>query len=278
MQVRQLTQKPLDIYDKALLGIKPKPLLTKISRQELTSSHMDALEETILSKVEVLSGFADGNGKVRYLFQTLKFYDKNNVGYISFPDFLDVLQKFNLMNLSREAEDLFNRYDADMLGHVDCRDLAHRVYRLSPHNRTALSAAGKSTVFAQRSALAARGWQAGVRYVRQTLQLQSLDTLGFASLQDMVENIGVKTERVVNRRAFVALLLELTGRRDDDKVDLFAYLDALKVSVEANTYTLMYTHAPYVYILQSSYTYTYAYTYASTQCVHEHTHSFIPIL
>eukprot|EP01031_Cornospumella_fuschlensis_P025238 gene25238-30480_t len=241
MQARYSSKPSLQIYDEALLGIKPKALSIKLSRQEQADARVDALEDTILKKAEILSGFADGNGKARYFLQTLKFFDKKNLGYISFPDFLDVLQKFNLMNLSREAEELFNRYDADMLGHVDCRDLAHRLYRVPPHNRVVLSAAGKSTVFALRAALASRGWEAGVRYVRKALQLASLDAEEHASLQEVVEKLCAKTERTVSKRAFIALLLELTRRREDGKVDVGALIDALKSYMELSRKRLIRT-------------------------------------
>jgi hypothetical protein len=127
----------------------------------------------MLEKAEILSGFSDGNGKVRFFFHTLKSFDRNNVGYISFP-FLDVLLKFNLSGVHREAEELFNRYDQDMIGHVHCRELAQRLYKEPPYDKS-LSAADKSTVFAMRSVLAGRGCLAGVQYYRQAVRLPSLD-------------------------------------------------------------------------------------------------------
>eukprot|EP01031_Cornospumella_fuschlensis_P024725 gene24725-29877_t len=229
---RSKSKRQLEDERMEFLGAFSKASSFQKSRQELNDDKLDHIEEQLLKKAEILSGFADGNGKMRYLFQTLKFFDKNNVGYISFPDFLDVLQKFNLMNLSREAEELFNRYDADMLGHVDCRDLAHRLYRVPPHNCAVLSAAGKSTVFALRAALASRGWEAGVRYVRKALQLAPLDAEGNASLQEIIEVLFPITENKVCRRDFVSLLCELNDGRVDGKVDLFGFLSVMKSYME----------------------------------------------
>lgn len=210
-----------------LLGVRsteagPMPLK---SASELYNDKLDMLECQMLSKAEILSGFAPEQGRVRHLFHVFRFHDKNNSGYINFPDFLDVLVKFCLFGIQKEAEDLFNRYDEDMIGHIDCREFARMLYRCGPYRSLTVSA--KSVLYAMRAVLAGSYEYTGLRYCRAVMALPAVD--GFVELGDMVERILPLTGAWIHRRAFILLLSEMDRKRDD-MVSAGCFLKKLKVS------------------------------------------------
>lgn len=210
-----------------LLAVRPVDASASRSKQELMEEKLDRLEAQMLAKADLLSGFAAEYGKVRKLTQILKFHDKNDSGYTNLTDFADVLNKFNLVGVQREAEEIFNRYDEDMVGNVDCKELAMRLYKVEPY--CALSPSAKATLSALRAALLGKHEYTGLRYCRAAMRLESLDVKGCVAVGDLVQHILPRTGHAVSRRDFTALLSEL-DTRPGDRVLLQSYLKLLKVT------------------------------------------------
>lgn len=202
-------------------------------RALLFNEKLDELERKMMEKAEVLSGFASMSGRIRHLFHVFKFYDQNNSGYINYPDFLDVLNKFNLSGYQREAEELFNRYDEDMLGHVDCRELSLRLHKVPPFR--ALSDVGTMALFAIRAELCGGNEFLGFRYYRAVMRLASMDGDGFVTLADMLEHIYPRTSKNLTIKNFVVLLSEL-DTRGDNRVNAISFLRTIKVTLASFSY------------------------------------------
>lgn len=92
--------------------------------QARIAKHLAQLKE----KLDVLTGFGDDISKIRTVIQMLKFYDKSNTGYITIEQFYEFMLRFNFVAVNKEIEEIFNRFDEDMTGYADYREIAYGLY------------------------------------------------------------------------------------------------------------------------------------------------------
>jgi len=95
-----------------------------------SESKLDELERRLREKVNVATGFADDEVKVRKLKELFKFFDTDDSGFIDPAKFNAAMVKLNFVGVQREIESLFNRYDDDASGTIDYKEFSYHLFGL----------------------------------------------------------------------------------------------------------------------------------------------------
>lgn len=200
--------------------------MTDKPRRLAIEEKLDKLEVLIREKVEVMSGFAAEHAKLRHFVQLLKFYDKNESGYITYSDFYTLMLRFNFVGLTVEIEQLFNRYDVDMNGFVDYRDVAYRLYGIG--NAQKLLPAEAMTMERLRKMIAARSINATIRFCHIGKTSSKISADGFTEHAIALHMLTEESENRLPRKS-LSQLLDHYDCQGNGKVNVFDFLNDFKV-------------------------------------------------
>lgn len=208
------------------------------SKGQLLQAKLDRLEALMVEKSEAVSGFsARDSNRVRCLVNLFKFYDKTNTGYIYYNDFKDVMVRFNVVGATRDIEELFNRYDEDMLGFVDYKAMAHDIYNMNVYQKPTPAIA--SLLDEMRCSLAGKGVQGFADFTQAVNQLflKNADEVGTVHIDDAVSMLyshlssGRHFSYGVDREAF-ADALTCYSYHDKRQIDILYFNKVLKGGME----------------------------------------------
>jgi hypothetical protein len=99
-------------------------------RRTTLERQIDLIEQRIREKMDVSTGFADGEVKARKLEVMLKYYDSTGSGYLGYNEFFVALTKLNFVGVQREIEALFYRYDINSTGFIGYHEFAFGLFSL----------------------------------------------------------------------------------------------------------------------------------------------------
>lgn len=191
---------------------------------------MDRLEQLIADHVRDRTGHATDLVNVRALQQQLRFADKTDCGFISAQHFHEFLWRMNVIGatLAREGEMLFNRYDEDYAGSINCHDFALAVFGGGAVKR--FTGATLSLLHKFRGAVV----QCGLDFVLSFFDALSAcaDREGFAAQRVVVRTISTQmhSNYEIGPQELLTLLSVFDAKNSGD-VNVTALVKRLKVSV-----------------------------------------------
>ena len=141
----------------------------RASKMSLLEAKVDDLERRLCEKIEVTSGFGESEQQARKMQLSLKFFDTQRRGLLSYNDFFAAMTKFNLVGVQREIEALFNRYDEYVSGFVDYYEFSLRLWGLSP-NAITLDTASRAVITKLQGLLVSNGGASGYHRFMQTIK------------------------------------------------------------------------------------------------------------
>ena len=162
------------------------PIIPPMATEDDAADH---LQKLIRERFEIMTNFADLDRQAHELTKIFRKFDVDGSGSLTFDEFEKVLVEIKCNHVresSRRA--LFDRYDDDLNGQVNLRELKDGVFNLNPHplakkeNRKMLE-----TIRAQ---LAKRGGANGVRSLQRIFRI--LDASGDGELNQEEFLIGLK--------------------------------------------------------------------------------------
>jgi hypothetical protein len=193
-------------------------------------SKMQELERKIRTKIEQKTGFATDTNQIRYFNKALQFYDTQNNGLLSFPDFMTyVLQRLNFIGCNDELEAMFYRLDENLTGFVNYHDLVNQIYGkgMFPY----LSIDALETMERLRNSLIAKENESVIRFVLNLKSIPSLNLDGTAPLSSVVDYISGCIGRGLSTERLSFLLKQFIFSPGGTKVDISAFLRSFKVSL-----------------------------------------------
>lgn len=92
---------------------------------------LENLEDSIRTKLEVETGFADEVSRAHKLEMYFKFFDTDNSGQISYEEYFAAMTKLNFVGVQRDLEALFNKFDEDASGTISYKEFCSNLFGLS---------------------------------------------------------------------------------------------------------------------------------------------------
>eukprot|EP01031_Cornospumella_fuschlensis_P030917 gene30917-37363_t len=194
-----------------------------MSRKQLLDRKLSQLEEKIVEKNEVVSGFSELQEQVRHLAMTFKFHDRTNTGLINFEDFMAVMLKFNIAGVNRELKELFTRYDEDMNEEIDCNTLALQLYGFGVYKK--LDSKSKSTTEEIHSLLVQHNKV--FVFMKTAFHLMQNNGSAFVDKHDVTRLLNEYVGYRINHQLITSLLTFFPGE-DNSTVNLMRLLQEIK--------------------------------------------------
>lgn len=160
-------------------------------------SRVDRLETLIKERIASLSGHASGHASLRHLLQMLRYSDQTDQGYITYKNFQEFMLRLNLVGtVNRDIENLFNRYDEDLLGYLDYKDFANTLYGAGGCEK--LSPKALDYMHQVRQAIVSMGMEACLRFSALEEGFPGVDGQGFVSLASAVRSLSQYTQGAIS--------------------------------------------------------------------------------
>ena len=152
-----------------------------------SESKLDELERRLREKVNVATGFADDEVKVRKLKELFKFFDTDDSGFIDPPKFNAAMVKLNFVGVQREIESLFNRYDDDASGTIDYKEFAYHLFGLG--GKPQLDGNSKNIVEKVKARIINQGGASGFHGIKRILARMDTDGNGVLDHNELLEGL-----------------------------------------------------------------------------------------
>jgi len=190
----------------------------------------DHLQKLIRERFEILTKFADIDRQAHELTKIFRKFDLDGSGSLTFDEFEKVLVEIKCNHVresSRRA--LFDRYDDDLNGQVNLRELKDGVFNLNPHPLAKKE--NRKMLEHIRAQLAKRGGANGVRSLQRIFKI--LDTSGDGDLNQEEFLIGLKEMGIVIDKANVRIVVDLFDRNKDGHVNFNEFLGTVRGKLNA---------------------------------------------
>lgn len=199
------------------------------SKQRLIwARKVDDITARVKQKIEVLSGFKDVGGQVRYCENFFMFFDKSNSGFLNFSQVCIALKKLNFLGCHREIEAWFNYYDDDFTGMMNYSAFANDAYGTSKDARPHFDFSGIAIIEDVREKMVDIGGASGFYELSRLLNLRKCGADGSISrmeLADCLQQYGIDSNACSDVN--MSLLQKAFDPLHNNKVDVAAFLASL---------------------------------------------------
>ena len=179
-----------------------------------TEDDADHLQKLIRERFEILTNFADIDRQAHELTKIFRKFDRRS-GLADRPDeFEKVLVEIKCNHVRESCGALFDRYDDDLNGQVNLRELKDGVFNLNPH---LLSKKENRKMLEHIRREARRRARERARTLQRIFKI--LDTSGDGDLNQEEFLIGLKEMGIVIDKANVRIVVDLFDRNKDGHVN-----------------------------------------------------------
>jgi len=196
----------------------------------------DHLQKLIRERFEIMTNFADMDRQAQELTKIFRKFDLDDSGSLTFEEFEKLLVEIKCNHVresSRHA--LFDRYDYDLNGHLNLKELKDGVFNLNPHPLAKKE--NRKMLEHIRAQLAKRGGANGVRSLQRIFKI--LDSSGDGELNQEEFLIGLKEMGVHIDKADVRIVVDLFDRNKDGKINFTEFLNTVRGKLNAKRLELV---------------------------------------
>lgn len=203
------------------------PIIPPMATEDDAADH---LQKLIRERFEIMTNFADLDRQAHELTKIFRKFDVDGSGSLTFDEFEKVLVEIKCNHVresSRRA--LFDRYDDDLNGQVNLRELKDGVFNLNPHPLAKKE--NRKMLETIRLQLAKRGGANGIRSLQRIFRI--LDASGDGELNQEEFLIGLKEMGVHIDKADVRIVIDLFDRNKDGHVNFNEFLNTVRGKLNA---------------------------------------------
>jgi Ca2+-binding EF-hand superfamily protein len=185
----------------------------------------DHLQKLIRERFEVMTNFADLDRQAHELTKIFRKFDLDGSGSLAFDEFEKVLAEIKC-NHGRESSRraLFDRYDDDLNGQVNLRELKNGVFNLKPHPLSRKE--NRKMLENIRARLSRKGGANGIRSLQRIFRI--LDTSGDGDLNQEEFLYGLKEMGITIDKSEIHIVVDLFDRNKDGCVNCNEFLSAVR--------------------------------------------------
>ena len=196
----------------------------------------DHLQKLIRERFEIMTNFADMDRQAQELTKIFRKFDLDDSGSLTFEEFEKLLAEIKCNHVresSRHA--LFDRYDDDLNGHLNLKELKDGVFNLNPHPLAKKE--NRKMLEHIRAQLAKRGGANGVRSLQRIFKI--LDSSGDGELNQEEFLIGLKEMGIHIDKADVRIVVDLFDRNKDGNINFTEFLNTVRGKLNAKRLALV---------------------------------------
>jgi|TARA_B110000977_G_scaffold132451_3_gene168719 Ca2+-binding EF-hand superfamily protein len=198
------------------------PLTPPVATEDDQADH---LQKLIRERFEIMTNFADLDRQSQELTKVFRTYDLDGSGFLDFAEFEKVLVEIKVNHGRQSAKRaLFDRYDNDLDGQVNLRELRDGVFNLKPHPLAKKE--NRKMLEHIRSQLAKHGGANGIRSLQRIFRI--LDTSGDGDLSQEEFLIGLKEMGITIDKSEAHIVVDLFDRNKDGNVNFHEFLSTVR--------------------------------------------------